>query len=114
MGRRGLALLIAPILLFPVFPQSILAQDQQALAQPPVRRPRRLATAYYNQEQGVMNVVQVMRRRAQQAGHLNSSPQQTVTTEGSNIEIEEANPDIVYVPAYDPWDRVRRPDSRMA
>jgi len=62
-----------------------------------------LGDAYYNQEQGVMDAIQVMRRRAQEAGHLNSTPQQTVTTEGSNIEIEPVSPEVVYVPAYDPW-----------
>jgi len=62
-----------------------------------------LGDAYYNQEQDVMDVVQVMRRRAQQAGHLNSTPQQSVTTEGSDIEIEPVSPEIIYVPAYDPW-----------
>lgn len=62
-----------------------------------------LGDAYYNQEQDVMGAVQVMRRRAQQAGHLNSTPQQTVTTEGSHIEIEPISPEIIYVPAYDPW-----------
>jgi Protein of unknown function (DUF3300) len=62
-----------------------------------------LGDAYYNQEQDVMDDIQVMRRRAQEAGNLNSLPQQTVTTEGSDIEIEPVSPDIVYVPAYDPW-----------
>jgi uncharacterized membrane protein YgcG len=62
-----------------------------------------LGDAYYNQEQGVMDAIQVMRRRAQEAGHLNSTPQQTVTTEGSDIEIEPVSPEVVYVPAYDPW-----------
>ena len=62
-----------------------------------------LGDAYYNQEQDVMDAVQVMRRRAQQAGNLNSTSQQTVTTEGSDIQIEPASPEIVYVPAYDPW-----------
>jgi hypothetical protein len=61
-----------------------------------------LGDAYYNQEQDVMGAIQVMRRRARQAGHLNSTPQQTVT-EGSDIEIEPVSPEIVYVPAYDPW-----------
>ena len=61
-----------------------------------------LGDAYYNQEQDVMDAIQVMRRRARQAGHLNSTPQQTVT-EGSDIEIEPVSPEIVYVPAYDPW-----------
>jgi len=62
-----------------------------------------LGDAYYNQEQAVMDAIQVMRRRAQEAGNLNSSPQQTVATEGSDIEIEPVSPDIIYVPAYDPW-----------
>jgi hypothetical protein len=62
-----------------------------------------LGDAYYNQEQDVMNAIQVMRRRAQEAGNLNSSPQQTVTAEGSDIEIDPVSPEIVYVPAYDPW-----------
>jgi len=62
-----------------------------------------LGDGYYNQEQDVMDAVQVMRRRAQQAGHLNPTPQQSVTTEGSDIEIEPVSPEIVYVPAYDPW-----------
>jgi hypothetical protein len=62
-----------------------------------------LGDAYYNQEQDVMDAIQMMRRRAQEAGNLNSSPQQAVTTEGSDIEIEPVSPDIVYVPAYDPW-----------
>lgn len=62
-----------------------------------------LGDAYYNQEQGVMDAIQVMRRRAQEAGHLNSTAQQTVTTESSDIEIVPVSPEIVYVPAYDPW-----------
>jgi Protein of unknown function (DUF3300) len=62
-----------------------------------------LGDAYYNQEQEVMNAVQVMRRRAQEAGNLNSTPQQNVTTDGSDIEIEPASPEVIYVPAYNPW-----------
>ena len=62
-----------------------------------------LGDAYYNQEQEVMNAVQVMRRRAQEAGNLNSTPQQNVTTDGSDIEIEPVSPEVIYVPAYNPW-----------
>ena len=62
-----------------------------------------LGDAYYNQQQDVMDAIQVMRQRAEQAGNLKTSPQQTVTTQGSTIVIEPASPDIVYVPAYDPW-----------
>jgi uncharacterized membrane protein YgcG len=62
-----------------------------------------LGDAYYNQEQGVMDAVQVMRQKAEQAGNLKDTPQQTVQTQGSNIVIQPATPDVVYVPAYDPW-----------
>jgi len=62
-----------------------------------------LGDAYYNQEQDVMDAVQVMRQRAQEAGNLKSTPQQTVTTQGSTVVIEPAEPDVVYVPAYNPW-----------
>jgi Protein of unknown function (DUF3300) len=62
-----------------------------------------LGDAYYNQQQDVMDAVQVMRQRAEAAGNLKSTPQQTVTTQGSTVVIEPAEPDVVYVPAYDPW-----------
>jgi len=62
-----------------------------------------LGDAYYNQQQDVMDAVQVMRQRAQEAGNLQTTPQQTVTDEGSTIIIEPASPEVVYVPAYDPW-----------
>jgi hypothetical protein len=62
-----------------------------------------LGDAYYNQPQDVMDAVQVMRRRAQAAGTLRSTPQQTVATQGSAITIQPDNPGVVYVPAYDPW-----------
>src|SRR5580693_4147391 len=62
-----------------------------------------LGDAYYNQEQQVMDAIQVMRQKAQQAGNLKDTPQQTVQTQGSDIVIQPAQPDVVYVPAYDPW-----------
>jgi hypothetical protein len=62
-----------------------------------------LGDAYYNQQEDVMNAIQVMRRRAEEAGNLKSMPQQTVTTQDSTIVIQPANPEVVYVPAYDPW-----------
>jgi hypothetical protein len=62
-----------------------------------------LGDAYYNQQQDVMDAVQVMRQKAQQAGTLKSTPQQTITTQGSTVIIQPATPDVVYVPAYDPW-----------
>jgi Protein of unknown function (DUF3300) len=62
-----------------------------------------LGEAYANEPQGVTDAVQTMRQQAQKAGKLSSSEQENVTTQGDTILIEPANPDVVYVPAYDPW-----------
>ena len=62
-----------------------------------------LGDAYYNQQADVMAAVQVMRQKAQQAGNLKTTEQQAVKTENSTIIIEPAEPEVVYVPAYDPW-----------
>ena len=62
-----------------------------------------LGDAYYNQQPDVMDAVQLMRRKAQGAGALKTTPQEVVKSEGQNIDIEPADPDVVYVPAYDPW-----------
>jgi Protein of unknown function (DUF3300) len=61
-----------------------------------------LGDAYYNQQADVMKAVQVMRRKAQQAGNLKTTPQQTVTDQGSDVDIQPADPQVVYVPDYDP------------
>jgi Protein of unknown function (DUF3300) len=62
-----------------------------------------LGEAYVNDPQDVTNAVQEMRQEARKAGHLNSNEQERVTTQGDTIIIEPANPEVVYVPAYDPW-----------
>jgi uncharacterized protein DUF3300 len=62
-----------------------------------------LGDAYANQTQDVTDAVQAMREQARKAGHLSSNEQEQVTTQGNTIIIEPANPDVVYVPAYDPW-----------
>jgi uncharacterized membrane protein YgcG len=62
-----------------------------------------LGDAFYNQQQDVMDAVQVMRQRAQAAGNLRSTPQQTVDDQDSSITIQPASTEVVYVPAYDPW-----------
>jgi len=59
--------------------------------------------AYFNQEQDVLNAVQVMRKRAEDAGTLQSTSQQTVAAQGSTIVIEPADPSVCYLPIYDPW-----------
>ncbi len=62
-----------------------------------------LGNAYYNQPQDVMDAVQAMRHKAHDAGNLRSTPQQTVTVQDEAIAIAPANPEVVYVPVYNPW-----------
>jgi hypothetical protein len=62
-----------------------------------------LGDAYANQQEEVMAAIQRMRQQAQKAGHLNSNDQEEVTTQDETIVIQPADPDVVYVPAYDPW-----------
>ncbi|AYQ43498.1 hypothetical protein BLA9940_00963 [Burkholderia aenigmatica] len=88
-----------------------------------------LGQAYYNDPTDVMNAIQAMRQRAQTSGHLRSGGQMRVTQvaqaapsgytpatdapvvyagpaivppPAQAIEIESAQPDVVYVPSYNP------------
>ena len=70
-----------------------------------------LGNAYYNQPQDVMQTVQVLRQRAEQAGNLQSTPQENVTSDRGYIDIAPPNPEQVYVPTYDPWDVYGQPVS---
>jgi hypothetical protein len=45
----------------------------------------------------------MMRQRAQTAGTLQSTPQEAVDYDQGNIELQPVNPQVVYVPAYNPW-----------
>ncbi|WP_369944344.1 DUF3300 domain-containing protein [Xanthomonas medicagonis] len=81
---------------------------------------RALGDAYAHDPNQVLDAVQVMRQRAQAQGHLRSTPQQRVQVlqrtvvepapayadavppPTRTIVIEPAQPDVVYVPRYDP------------
>ena len=62
-----------------------------------------LGNAYYNQPQDVLEAVQVMRRRAEAAGTLQSTPQQAVYYNQGYVQLMPVNPQVVYVPTYNPW-----------
>src|SRR5436189_789787 len=66
-----------------------------------------LGNAFLAQQSDVMGAVQRMRAKAKDTGNLKTSAQQVVETQtvpsGKQvIKIEQANPDVVYVPSYDP------------
>src|SRR5262245_29351190 len=67
---------------------------------------QKLGDAMIGQQQDVADSIQRLRAKAADAGNLKSGEQQTVTTQGSGadrtIVIEPTNPDVVYVPSYNP------------
>ena len=62
-----------------------------------------LGNAFLAQQEDVMNAAQALRRRAQKAGKLQSNAQQKVDIQNGNIiVIQPADPQVIYVPSYDP------------
>jgi hypothetical protein len=64
---------------------------------------RRLGDAFLAQEAQVMDTIQQLRQRAKAEGKLQTDERQRVTEDGQTIVIEQANPQVVYVPYYDPY-----------
>jgi hypothetical protein len=74
---------------------------------------QQLGDAFLAQQQDVLDAVQKLRTEAQASGNLQSTPQQVVTTAPAPagipvsggpapIVIEPVNPDVYYVPVYNP------------
>ncbi len=87
------------------FPQVLQMMDQN------LEWTTQLGDAYFNQPQDVMQTVQALRQRAEQAGTLESSPQETVTQDQGAIQLAPPTPQYVYVPAYNPWSAYGAPIS---
>ncbi len=69
-----------------------------------------LGVAFLNQQADVMQAIQQLRAQAIAAGTLQSTPQQQVISQNGTIWIVPANPQIIYVPQYDPnWVYSRQP-----
>src|ERR1035437_1880963 len=82
------------------FPDVVVTMNQD------VQWTTALGNAFLAQQSDVMAAVQKMRARAQANGRLSSTAQQTVTTETQGgqaaIDIAPADPQVIYVPEYDP------------
>jgi uncharacterized membrane protein YgcG len=63
---------------------------------------QKLGDAFLAQQKDVMDSVQRLRRQAMEAGSLKTTPEQQVIVERETIVIQAANPQVVYVPAYNP------------
>jgi hypothetical protein len=78
------------------FPQILLMMDEK------LNWMERLGDAFLAQQQQVMDTVQSLRQKASAAGNLTSNDQIRVEQQGQSIVVEPANPQVVYVPYYDP------------
>jgi hypothetical protein len=65
-----------------------------------------LGNAFLAQQADVMTAVQTMRARAKDSGKLTDTAQQKIVTENQDgqtaIEIQPTDPQVIYVPTYDP------------
>ena len=62
----------------------------------------KLGDAFLAQQKDVMDTVQRLRLKAQDAGNLQTTPEQKVIVEQQVIRIESPSPQVVYVPTYNP------------
>lgn len=63
---------------------------------------QKLGDAFLSQQKDVLATVQKLRAKAEKEGNLKSNKEQTVKVEKEYIIIEPANPQVIYVPTYNP------------
>jgi hypothetical protein len=63
---------------------------------------QKLGDAFLAQQKDVMDTIQMLRKKAQEAGNLKTTEQQKVVVEQETIVIQPAQPNVVYVPSYSP------------
>ena len=63
---------------------------------------QRLGDAFLAQKDQVMDTIQYLRGKAQAQGNLMTTAEQVVTNRDETIVIEPANPQVIYVPVYNP------------
>jgi len=78
------------------FPQILARMDEN------LNWTERLGDAFLAQQADVMDSVQFLRQKADLAGNLGSTEQFRVGRQGPALVIEFANPELIYVPYYNP------------
>jgi hypothetical protein len=63
---------------------------------------QKLGDAFLADQKKVMDTIQSLRAKAQESGNLKTTKEQTVIVEEKIIKIEPANPQVIYVPTYNP------------
>jgi hypothetical protein len=63
---------------------------------------QKMGDAFLAQQKDVMDTIQMLRKKAQEAGNLKTTEQQKVVVEQETIVIQSASPEVIYVPSYSP------------
>jgi hypothetical protein len=63
---------------------------------------QKLGDAFLADQKKVLDTIQSLRHKAQGSGNLQTTKEQTVIVEEKIIKIEPANPQVIYVPSYNP------------
>jgi hypothetical protein len=61
-----------------------------------------LGDAFLAQQAEVMDMIQELRRKAEAEGNLKTTKEQKVVVAGDAVQIEPADPQVIYVPTYNP------------
>ena len=84
------------------FPQALVPMNEK------LDWTQKLGDAFLAQREDVMQAIQRLRQQAEKSGSLKSNEQQKVIVEPATgtqttiIKVEPANPEVIYVPAYNP------------
>lgn len=62
----------------------------------------KVGDAFLSQQKDVMDTIQLLRKKAYDAGNLKTSKEQKVIVEKEVIVIKQADPEVIYVPSYSP------------
>ena len=62
----------------------------------------KIGDAFLAQQKDVMETIQMLRKKAQEAGNLKTTKEQKVIVEKEIIIIQSADPQVIYVPTYSP------------
>jgi hypothetical protein len=63
---------------------------------------QKLGDAFLAQQKDVMDTIQNLRKKAEASGNLKTTEEQKVIVEKETIIIESSNPQVIYVPSYNP------------
>jgi hypothetical protein len=78
------------------FPQVVTMMSEQ------LEWTQKVGDAFLADQKQVLDAIQSLRAKAQASGNLQTTKEQTIIVEEKIIKIEPANPQVVYVPTYNP------------